>query len=71
MSQSLAKDDYEITPVQAWFEIVERYDVQKVVQEETVTALKRALGPLVGCFDFGAVMEVGRFREVVEEVMGS
>ncbi|PQE13920.1 alanine racemase protein [Rutstroemia sp. NJR-2017a BBW] len=71
MSQSLPKDDFEITPVQAWFEIVERYDVQKVAQEGTVTALKRALGPLVGCFDFGAVMEVGRFWEVVGEVMGS
>ncbi|PQE04201.1 alanine racemase protein [Rutstroemia sp. NJR-2017a BVV2] len=71
MSQSLPKDDYEITPVQAWFEIVERYDVQTVVQEGKVKALKRALGPLVGCFDFGAVMEAGRFRKVVDEVMGS
>lgn len=32
--------------------------------------LKRGLGKLVDCFDFGAVIDKGRFWEVVESELG-
>lgn len=69
MSLSLATSDFEITPVQAWFLLVEKYDVRKVVEERRMEALKRGLGGLVGCWAFGAVMDRERFWRVVEEVM--
>ena len=73
MSQSLQKGDWEITPVQAWFMLVERYDISAVIGQEggRLEKLKKGLGKLVGCFAFGAVMEEGRFWEVVSAVMGS
>lgn len=71
MSKSLSTSDFEITPVQAWFMMVEKYDVRRVIEEKRLEALKRGLGVLVGCWAFGAVMDVGRFWEVVDRVMGS
>ena len=75
MSQSLAKNDWEITPVQAWFLLIERYDVKAVLGHGAGVArldtLKSALGALVECFAFGAVMEVRRFWDAVEVVMRS
>ncbi|KUJ20019.1 uncharacterized protein LY89DRAFT_682824 [Mollisia scopiformis] len=71
MSKSLPKGDWEITPVQAWFLLVERYGVRSLVREEGVLdRLKRGLGRLVDCFYFGAVMDRGRFWEFVEGELG-
>lgn len=39
-------------------------------EEGVLERLKRGLGKLVDCFHFGAVMDVGRFWEVVEEELG-
>ncbi|CZR59110.1 uncharacterized protein PAC_09002 [Phialocephala subalpina] len=104
MSKSLPKGDWEITPVQAWFLLTERYTVDELLgigeggkergvgigiggrggdggvgqfgqgiggrQEGVLERLKRGLGKLVDCFHFGAVMDEGRFWEVVEEELG-
>jgi len=35
MSQSLAKGDWEITPVQAWFLLLERYDILKLLSDSS------------------------------------
>jgi hypothetical protein len=67
MSQSLPKGDFEITPVQAWFMLSARYEVGRVVGR--IEGLKRRIGGLVSCFAFGAVMDEGRFWDVVGDVL--
>ncbi|TGO07649.1 hypothetical protein BTUL_0257g00100 [Botrytis tulipae] len=71
MSQSLPVSDFEITPVQAWFMIAEKYhnDIEKVVGTTRMNNLKRGLGSLSRCYQFGAVMDVDSFWEVVDNVM--
>ncbi|KAF7935391.1 uncharacterized protein EAE97_008298 [Botrytis byssoidea] len=71
MSQSLPVSDFEITPVQAWFMIAEKYhsDIEKVVETQNMNNLKRGLGSLSRCYQFGAVMAVDSFWEVVDNVM--
>jgi len=63
--------------VQAWFMLVERVGVERLLggvndggQENVLEALKRGVGPLVDCFHFGAVLDEGRMWEVVENVLG-
>ncbi|TEY53292.1 hypothetical protein BOTCAL_0249g00030 [Botryotinia calthae] len=71
MSQSLPVSDFEITPVQAWFMIAEKYrnDLETVVGKRNMNGLKRGLGGLSRCYQFGAVMDVESFWEVVDDVM--
>ncbi|KAF7886724.1 uncharacterized protein EAF02_003371 [Botrytis sinoallii] len=71
MSQSLPVSDFEITPVQAWFMIAEKYhnDIERIVGTKTMNNLKRSLGSLSRCYQFGAVMDVDSFWEVVDDVM--
>ncbi|ESZ93573.1 hypothetical protein SBOR_6056 [Sclerotinia borealis F-4128] len=71
MSQSLPTSDFEITPVQAWFMIAEKYhhEIDKVVGERRIEYLKRGLGSLSRCYQFGAVVDVESFWEIVDEVM--
>ncbi|RAL60908.1 hypothetical protein DID88_010233 [Monilinia fructigena] len=72
MSRSLPMSDVEITPVQAWFMIAEKYDseIERVIEGRRIEGLKRGLGGLSRCYQFGAVMDVESFWEVVNEVMG-
>lgn len=71
MSRSLPTLDFEITPVQAWFMIAEKYhnEIEKVVGARRMENLKRGLGNISRCYQFGAVMDVENFWEVVDEVM--
>ncbi|KAM0174266.1 hypothetical protein ACHAPF_006245 [Botrytis cinerea] len=71
MSRSLPVSDFEITPVQAWFMMAEKYrnDLEKVVGQRNMNSLKRGLGDLSRCYQFGAVMDVESFWEVVDDVM--
>lgn len=72
MSQSLPKGDWEITPVQAWFLLTASYDVKRLLGEggKKLNSLKEELSRLVGCFQFGAVMDEGKFWDAVSGVMG-
>ncbi|KAF7865724.1 hypothetical protein EAF04_005890 [Stromatinia cepivora] len=71
MSQSLPTSDFEITPVQAWFMIAEKYhnEIEKLVEARRIKDMKIGLGSLSRCYQFGAVMDVDSFWEVVDEVM--
>ncbi|KAF7889193.1 hypothetical protein EAF00_009493 [Botryotinia globosa] len=71
MSQSLPVSDFEITPVQAWFMIAGKYhnDIEKVVETQNMNNLKRGLGSLSRCYQFGAVMDVDSFWEIVDDLM--
>lgn len=78
MSRSLPKGDWEITPVQGWFMLIERYGIRALLtvedvggrRESALDRLKRGLGKLTGCFSFGAVIDAARFWEVVESELG-
>lgn len=71
MSQCLPREDWEITPVQAWFLLTERYDVKTLLGKggRRLCEIKKGLAELVGCFYFGAVMEREKFWDVVNRVM--
>lgn len=68
MSGSLSKHDWEITPVQAWFLLVESLGTEILTRKGVVEELKRRLGELVDCFGFGATLNEGLFWGVVGEV---
>ncbi len=74
MSNSLPKGDWEITPVQVWFMLVERYGVERLVKGveagKVREELKKGLSKLVGCWEFGAVVDVDKFWAVAESVIG-
>ncbi|APA15383.1 hypothetical protein sscle_14g101530 [Sclerotinia sclerotiorum 1980 UF-70] len=72
MSQSLPTSDFEITPVQAWFMIAEKYhnEIENVVEARKINDMKKGLGNLSRCYQFGAVMDVDSFWEVVDDIMG-
>jgi hypothetical protein len=70
MSRSLPKQDWEVTPVQAWFLMVDRYGIEKVVNGNGVERMRQGLAKLVECFAFGAVMDEGGFWEVVQNALG-
>lgn len=79
MSNSLPKGDWEITPVQGWFMLVERVGIEKLLGkdvnsvfdgEERLGQLKKGLTELIQCWGFGAVMDEARFWHVVGQVLG-
>ena len=72
MSLSLPREDWEITPVQAWFLLTARYEVNDLLGDggSRLNGLKEGLAKLVACFAFGAVMDEPSFWSVVSEVIG-
>lgn len=80
ISTSLPKSDWEITPIQAWFKLVERYPAHVFLsyvpdsthsprRQTLLDKLKQSLCGVVDCFAFGAVMDEARFWEIVEREM--
>lgn len=69
LASSLIPGDAEITPVQGWFELVERYGSAALLGE-AMEALKKEFLGVVQCPHFGAVMEREAFESVVGRVMG-
>lgn len=70
LASSLTPDDAEITPVQGWFELAERYGSSVLLNREVVEALKREFVGVVKCLHFGAIIERDSFESVVERVVG-
>lgn len=70
LAASLSSSDAEITPVQAWFELVERYTTADLLAPTTMALLKQELRGVVDCVHFGAVMERQAFESVVGRVLG-
>ena len=69
LAESLAPPDLELTPVQAWFELVERYG-REALSTEVMDAMKREFVGVVKCIHFGAAMEREAFESVAGRVMG-
>ena len=83
MSECMPKENWEITPVQAWFLLVGRYGWERLIgkpresqsvsgrgSEKAIDGLKRGLAKLVTCLGFGSVMDEIEFWGVVGEVLG-
>ncbi|KAG4435957.1 hypothetical protein IFR05_008577 [Cadophora sp. M221] len=85
MSESMPKENWEITPVQAWFLLVGRYGWERLLRgvgggigggreraggENVMDGLKRGLAKLVSCLGFGSVIDEAGFWEVVGGVLG-
>jgi hypothetical protein len=63
--------DIELTPVQAWFEMAERYPSSFLLQPHVLETLKRAFNGKVRCVYYGAVISREDFEGVVATVLGS
>ncbi|GAB1310413.1 DNA independent RNA polymerase I transcription factor [Madurella fahalii] len=63
-------DDVEITPVQAWFELVGRFGAEVMMADGVLESLKREFVGVVKCPHYGASLERGAFESVVGRVLG-
>lgn len=70
LASSLNPGDSELTPVQAWFELADRYSPGLLLTLGVLEALKREFKGVVACVHYGAAMERRAFESVVERVMG-
>ncbi|KAK4158469.1 hypothetical protein C8A00DRAFT_39190 [Chaetomidium leptoderma] len=71
LASSLSPDDrVEITPVQAWFELVGRFGVDVLMAEGVLERLRREFVGVVRCPHYGASLERGSFESVVARVLG-
>lgn len=69
LAVSLNPGDVELTPVQAWFELMDRYPVERLLDEALLDELRMQLNGVVKCLSFGAVIERGAFESVVSRVL--
>lgn len=70
LASSLNPGDKEITPIQAWFELADRYPITVLLDLQLLQVLSRELNGVVKCLYFGAVMEREAFESVVGRVLG-
>lgn len=63
-------DDVEVTPVQAWFELVGRFGAEAIMAEGVLESLKREFVGVVKCPHYGASLERAAFESVVGRVLG-
>lgn len=71
LASSLNPDDQvEVTPVQAWFELVRRFGVERLMAAGVLDALKRGLVGLVRCPRIGCCLPRGGFEGVIVGVLG-
>ncbi|KAK0731654.1 hypothetical protein B0H67DRAFT_82294 [Lasiosphaeris hirsuta] len=63
--------ELEITPVQAWFELADRFPMEVLLRKDVLEALKREFVGVVKCPHYGAQIERGAFESIVGRVLGS
>ncbi|KAL2165178.1 hypothetical protein VTH06DRAFT_474 [Thermothelomyces fergusii] len=71
LASSLVADDTELAPVQAWFELAERFGAARLADGAVLDALKRELAGAVRCPHFGAVIGRASFESAVRRVLGT
>ncbi|SPO01731.1 uncharacterized protein DNG_04404 [Cephalotrichum gorgonifer] len=69
LASSINGGDLELTPVQGWFELAQRYEPSVLFKSEVMQALKRELEGVVKCPHMGAMIEREAFESVVERVI--
>ncbi|KAH7162819.1 hypothetical protein B0J13DRAFT_21161 [Dactylonectria estremocensis] len=70
LASSLNPGDKELTPIQAWFELADRYPLDVLLDAQLLQALSHELNGVVKCLFFGAVMEREAFESVVCRLLG-
>ncbi|KAK7431099.1 hypothetical protein QQZ08_002380 [Neonectria magnoliae] len=70
LASSLNPGDAELTPIQAWFELADRYPMEVLLDAQLLNELSRELDGVVKCLVFGAMMERDAFESVVGRVLG-
>lgn len=70
LAQSLNPGTEEVTPVQAWFELVARYPLESLFHEPTLEILKREFKGVTHCVMYGAVIERNAFESITLRVLG-
>ncbi|KAF7550598.1 hypothetical protein G7Z17_g5608 [Cylindrodendrum hubeiense] len=70
LASSLNPGDKELTPIQAWFELADRYPLEVLLDAQLLQVLSQELNGVVKCLYFGAVMERDAFESVTERVLG-
>ncbi|KAI5465985.1 hypothetical protein BGZ63DRAFT_120101 [Mariannaea sp. PMI_226] len=70
LASSLNPGDKELTPIQAWFELADRFPKDVLLNPETLHRLSRELNGVVVCLEFGAVIEREAFESVVGRILG-
>ncbi|KAI1846733.1 hypothetical protein JX266_007306 [Neoarthrinium moseri] len=69
LAAALNPPDRELTPVQAWFEVVRLYGPDLALDPAVLAALTREFAGVVKCLHFGAVIEREAFDSVVARVV--
>ncbi|KAM5351716.1 hypothetical protein ACJ41O_004439 [Fusarium nematophilum] len=70
LASSLNPGDKELTPIQAWFELSNRFDRGFLLDRDRLAALGGELRGVAKCLEFGAVMEREAFESVIGRVLG-
>ncbi|KAL6869970.1 hypothetical protein ACO1O0_001305 [Amphichorda felina] len=70
LASSVNPGDSELTPVQAWFELAERYPAATLLRADVLECLKREFRDLVRCVSYGAAIARDAFESVVGRVIG-
>lgn len=69
LASSLNPGDQELTPVQAWFELAERYPPVTLLEGGVLEQLKKEFRGVVRCVSYGAMIEREAFESVVRRVI--
>ncbi|KPM41771.1 hypothetical protein AK830_g4801 [Neonectria ditissima] len=70
LASSLNPGDTELTPIQAWFELADRYPMEVLLDAQLLNTLSRELDGVVKCLVYGAMIERDAFESVVQRVLG-
>ena len=70
LAQTLNPSDLEVAPVQAWFELADRYPPEMLLQQNVLDTLAREFRGTVHCVIYGAAVERQAFESIVYRVLG-
>lgn len=71
LATSLNPGDLELTPVQAWFELAQAFDIDLLLSPTVIDNLKREFHGVVKCIHYGALIERQAFESVVCRVIST
>ena len=69
LAMSLNTGDVELTPIQAWTELSNRYTVETLLAPGTLEGLAREFQETLNCVIFGAAVERQVFESIIRRVL--
>lgn len=70
LASSLNAGDLEVTPIQAWFELAQRYPLETLLEPGTLDSLAREFKGTLNCVIYGASVEVTVFESITGRILG-